>query len=644
MQGKTTVNSILKRSASAAYPTFAAILLAVLIALTAFIYTRSEGGHLLYDDVPNLSGLSDVKDASSGLVFAFGGDAGPSGRPLALATFLFNTSDWPDNPDGLRLFNIVLHLSNGLLLFFLVYQISGLLRKPPPHRVFVAIACAAIWLAHPYLVSATLSIIQRMALLSTLFVLAGTILYLHGRRRLLEGRPHGLVWMSAGMIAGVSLGVLSKENAVLMPFYLAVLEYGLFTGERSLASERATRIWQRIFLLAPMFAVAAYLAWEVYAYQGGFRMRDFDLSERLASEAVVVPFSIRQIIMPNILVMGPFQDDFPLYSWRAWQPWVGTCFLAGTLVAAFYFRKRAPGFFVAVAGFLAGHLLESTVISLELYFEHRNYLPSMFLIAPTVILLWQYRQRVAVAISLAWFATLALTAYKVTSLWGQPVKAGGAWFAHHPSSFRAAQFLANQHIYFGDLEGAQSVMQRAYNNNPNSTGLALQTIMVTCSNGGDDAEIQPIMTKALPILPKASFDHAASHTLFSLARQARNQACPGLTLDKVDRLFEAVVSNPKYQANRSTRAAMLSFKSERAMERGDRDGGLKLQRQSFEIYPTRENTERLLAILETMGDAEGIRAVLEDPRTGFGSSHPAKRLRWEKAFGMRYGELQRQKG
>src|SRR5690606_28740337 len=40
-------------------------------------------------------------------------------------------------------------------------------------------------------------------------------------------------------------------------------------------------------------------------------------------------------------------------------------------------RKRAPGIFVGWFFFLAAHLVESSFLPLELYFEHRNYLPAL---------------------------------------------------------------------------------------------------------------------------------------------------------------------------------------------------------------------------------------------------------------------------
>ena len=45
------------------------------------------------------------------------------------------------------------------------------------------------------------------------------------------------------------------------------------------------------------------------------------------------------------------------------------------VATAWKYRKKAPVYTFAVFWFLGGHILESTVVPLELYIEHRNYLP-----------------------------------------------------------------------------------------------------------------------------------------------------------------------------------------------------------------------------------------------------------------------------
>jgi len=66
--------------------------------------------------------------------------------------------------------------------------------------------------------------VQRMTILATLAVLVGTLCYLVGRRRLMDGERGGLAWVLASpLFAG--LGLLGKESAILLPFLLFVTEW-----------------------------------------------------------------------------------------------------------------------------------------------------------------------------------------------------------------------------------------------------------------------------------------------------------------------------------------------------------------------------------------------------------------------------------
>jgi uncharacterized membrane protein YhfC len=56
--------------------------------------------------------------------------------------------------------------------------------------------------------------------------------------------------------------------------------------------------------------------------------------------------------------------------------------MVALISGAWWFRRRYPAWSLAVLFFFAGHLLESTSIPLELYFEHRNYVPAMLMFWP----------------------------------------------------------------------------------------------------------------------------------------------------------------------------------------------------------------------------------------------------------------------
>lgn len=83
----------------------------------------------------------------------------------------------------------------------------------------------SLWLFHPYFVSTTLYVVQRMAQLTTLFSLVGIIGYLKARCYVME-KPI-FAYISMAFILGVStlLATFSKENGALLPLLILVIEF-----------------------------------------------------------------------------------------------------------------------------------------------------------------------------------------------------------------------------------------------------------------------------------------------------------------------------------------------------------------------------------------------------------------------------------
>ena len=82
-----------------------------------------------------------------------------------------------------------------------------------------------LWIVHPIQVSTVLYVVQRMTLLASLFVLLGIVGYLFGRQLHTEGaKATGILLMTVSPLVGAVLGLLSKENGVLLYAYLGVIE------------------------------------------------------------------------------------------------------------------------------------------------------------------------------------------------------------------------------------------------------------------------------------------------------------------------------------------------------------------------------------------------------------------------------------
>ncbi len=199
------------RDSSRFYPYIAWI---TLITATVFAYWPGLGGPFVLDDFGSLGALGNrggVVDWASFVAFVFGGDAGPTGRPLALLSFLVDARDWPAESWPFKRTNLIVHIVCGILLYALTTNILRVLKVSRSRIFWVSLSLTGLWLLHPFLVSTTLYAVQRMAQLSTLFVFAGMLAYLKGRVLLAEkpARAYWIMSLSIGcftLLAMVSPG------------------------------------------------------------------------------------------------------------------------------------------------------------------------------------------------------------------------------------------------------------------------------------------------------------------------------------------------------------------------------------------------------------------------------------------------------
>ncbi|MCO6442370.1 MAG: hypothetical protein J5I81_15135, partial [Nitrococcus mobilis] len=92
--------------------------LALLALLTGawLLYRRGLSGAFLFDDWSNLALLGDqgtIDSLTKIISYLLSGFAGPSGRPVALASFLLDANTWPAAAEPFKQTNVLLHLLNG---------------------------------------------------------------------------------------------------------------------------------------------------------------------------------------------------------------------------------------------------------------------------------------------------------------------------------------------------------------------------------------------------------------------------------------------------------------------------------------------------------------------------------------------------
>lgn len=536
-------------------------ILACLLYTTYLLYSPALTAGFMFDDSPNLEELGSVSDLESALRFIFGGEAGPLGRPIALASFLLNITAWPSEPSSFLQTNILIHLINGLLLFWFFFRLTTLILPSTPSIEWLSLSAASLWLLNPLLASTTLFVVQRMTSLSATFVLSGLVLYIIGRSHINTQPIIGAALASIGICFGTLLAILTKENGILLPFYALIVEAILI--KRYLPKPpKWFQVWVSIFLILPIIIILAYVVIQWPNIIASYSYRPWTLSERLLTETRILWQYLFQIIFPNRAGLGPFQDDY-LVSQNLIEPPTTLLALIGWLVSIYFawkYRLYSPFFAFAIFWFIIGHSLESTIFSLELYFEHRNYLPAIGpLLAITYYifrLLKYFKNKIyihnLIFISLIFYVGLViLTLWQTTTLWGSSFMSAEIWHKEHPTSSRAAQFLSQEYTAKNDLLNARNIIESVSKLNPKDASLALQTLQLSCLL--DDTRLYRFkIDQVLSLLKASNFSSLNSASLDALSKLTNmyiDKECKNIKSEEIHNLANELFNNPQFRAS-----------------------------------------------------------------------------------------------
>jgi hypothetical protein len=608
------------------------LILALLVSsLTYLFYSWGFTGIFQFDDEANLGWLQYANSWDNTLLFITSGNSGPLGRPIALISFyLLNGADWPQNASAFFHVNALIHILNGALILWLFTLLC-----PEKHKShWFGLVVATLWLLHPMLVSTSLMAVQRMTSLSATFVLAGLLIYVKARKHIATKPSWALTGVTVAVGVFGTLAVFTKENGILLLGYILVLEYTLLrTNEFPVTS--ALRRWRTLILWLPSVSALIFLCWKLPEIAQSYSGRSYTLPERLQTEAVVLLDYIRLLILPARSELGPFRDDYPIYTSPITPPvLVAIGILASALALAIKYRKAWPYFSFAVLWFLVGHAMESTVIPLEIYFEHRNYLPSIGIVALIARLPWQVPQRVALWAKVAvllYCLELAFVLGQTTTTWGKPMLAATLWHDEHPGSERAALMLAAEYSKVGDNQAILSILDTAASNRPNNMGLATSALYTICFLDNEKL-FRGRLDNVLDKLQSSPLNFSAIDALEKLTTH-RGTQCSWLTNEDIKRMTSAMLQNPQVISNHFVRARLHRINATLAWNEREFDSYVYELEQQFLANPQLATGIELVQsfLREGLWEAATEKLALVQARK---PRHPLQRQLWENQLTM----------
>lgn len=485
----------------------ASISLAVLalMALTFAAYHEAPANGFHLDDFHNIVQHAPIwldELTLSGLINA-GLESVLPWRPLPNITFALDWWRGGGQPSTFQWTNIVIHAFTALMAFTLLILI---LRQFKGHLDNYSLWCAflgaAFWAVHPIQIQGVTYIVQRMASMAAFFTLLSVWSYIRGR---LAPKRHILWFCLCGFAA--LCGALSKENAWILPILLILAEYGVCRHKKPLIRSQYDYFWLSLPVLLGIIIVADLIsgAGPLSAYtQPRFAARDFTLTERLLTQPRVILFHLSQILWPLperfsiehsfAISTGLFQPISTFAALITLFLWIG----AGIYLLL---KKEYRLWGFCILWIPITLVIESTVIPLEIIFEHRMYLPLVGLAGLLTLSLTAAAHRgktiayfTGGLAALFIFACLASTLHRVPD-WRNRLTLYESAIQNAPDSARALGTLAMAYVERGRTAEGASLAQRALQIDPDEP-YSLETLGITLMDRGQLNEAERYFSRS----------------------------------------------------------------------------------------------------------------------------------------------------
>lgn len=385
---------------------FAILLIA---AASLIVYSSTFNASFHFDDVYLIVDNPKIKDLKY-LPELLG-----SPRGLAIATFSLNYAVGGLNVFGYHLVNIVIHIANGILVYFLLFFTLSLTNNPLQNSLSksrveitegwparIAVFTALIFAVHPIQTQAVTYIAQRMESLSSLFYLMALFLFITGAT---ARRHFTSVLLYCGVLMSYFMGFKSKEIVITLPaiillydlyfinslnlkgllkrwpLYLSLLIISLYMVSKTMVGTDAVNVLQGTAFNDVSDATA------------GFGVKDITPGQYLLTQFKVIMTYLRLLIVP---VNQNLDYDYAVSTSLFELPTLLSFIAVTSMISAGFYLCVKPLSSITRHGRIVSFFIfwffvilsptSSFIPIQDVIFEHRLYLPSVGIIAIFVIL------------------------------------------------------------------------------------------------------------------------------------------------------------------------------------------------------------------------------------------------------------------
>ena len=313
-----------------------------LVISTLAVYWQVKDHEFInYDDNRYITENGHVQVGLTGesIVWAFTTSYASNWHPMTWLSHMLDYELYSDHPKGHLLTNVFLHITNALLLFMVLFRLTGAIWQ----SAFVAVLFAL----HPLNVGSVAWAAERKNVLSTLFWLLTIWVYISYVNKP-SIKKYG--WVALFL----ALGLMSKPMLVTLPFVLLLLDYWPLrrwniqnTNGPIEQTTNSTPLSQLILEKIPLLllVIGSITATLIVQKMGG-AVKSFDvfpLKERFINALVSYLSYLQKMVWPsNLSVFYPH----PEAALPVWKGVLCGMVLVGITILAVKWIRRAPYFAV----------------------------------------------------------------------------------------------------------------------------------------------------------------------------------------------------------------------------------------------------------------------------------------------------------
>ncbi|MBC2695979.1 MAG: hypothetical protein HF982_12045 [Desulfobacteraceae bacterium] len=307
-----------------------------------------------------------------------------SNRPILDITLAVNYYFGKLNVFGYHLVNLLLHISNGIMLYFILFKTANFtsVKEKYGERAYrIALYASLIFIAHPVQTQAVTYIISRSSVLATTFYLLSLFLFIKAFETKIREQGAETLALFVGAFFASCLGMATKQIVATLPLMLLIYDFYFISDGDWKILKGHCNVHLAMFCT---IGIAIYLSasglqkFVSFDYAKGVQMpfgESITSFQYFMTQLHVIPYYIKLLFIPVNLNLD--------YDWPITMHLNFTTvlfFILLTAIAGFGLRayRRAKLLSFAIIWFFVTiSVTSSFIVIYDVIFEHRLYLPSI---------------------------------------------------------------------------------------------------------------------------------------------------------------------------------------------------------------------------------------------------------------------------